>query len=421
MSNPSLQVIPHIVDQHIEEAAFLWSLRAAACHEPHYDLDDLAKLDQRVAAHLDGIAVSGEYGYQICKMSLQDASANEIFVSTVHAIESKNYSWLDKQFSVANLLPEVFSGFVSAFGWVSAQFLEGIVVELLRSEDPFRRLIGLSACSMHRVNPGKVLQESLRHTDSRLRACAYRVSAELGCKNLLAECLLGLQDKDFSVRFQAAWSAVLLGDRGLAIQALERFVHVPNMYQEQAVLLLLKVLSLTKAQHLLATIGRNPLNKRIQIRGAGVAGDAQYIPWLIKQLEKSELSRLAGESIALITGLDLAYLDFEQEVPEHFEILPTDNAEDNKIAQDQDENLPWPNQTKLKQWWLDNNSSYQHGLKYLMGKPLNKNHCIQVLKAGNQRQRQIAAQHLSIIEPGEPLFSVKAPAWRQKRWIKKYQ
>ena len=43
--------IPAVVEQHAEEAAFLWILREGAVHAPHYALKDLRKLDLRVEAH----------------------------------------------------------------------------------------------------------------------------------------------------------------------------------------------------------------------------------------------------------------------------------------------------------------------------------------------------------------------------------
>ncbi|MCR1764356.1 hypothetical protein NAG16_14970, partial [Pseudomonas aeruginosa] len=48
--------IAAIVDQHAEEAAFLALLRDYAVRAPHYDLEELAELDQRIEAHLDGLA-----------------------------------------------------------------------------------------------------------------------------------------------------------------------------------------------------------------------------------------------------------------------------------------------------------------------------------------------------------------------------
>ena len=60
------QIIPEIVTQHAEEAAFLWLLRDGAVRVPHYQLPDLAKLDGRVEAHLDGLRVNGDPGWEIC-------------------------------------------------------------------------------------------------------------------------------------------------------------------------------------------------------------------------------------------------------------------------------------------------------------------------------------------------------------------
>src|SRR5262245_61028631 len=42
-----------VVGRHADEAPFLWSLRDGAVSAPHYALRDLARLDERVEAHLD--------------------------------------------------------------------------------------------------------------------------------------------------------------------------------------------------------------------------------------------------------------------------------------------------------------------------------------------------------------------------------
>ena len=59
-------IIEDIIIQHAEDAAFLWLLRDAAVTQPHYDLDDLAELDNRVEAHLDGLRIAGDAGWEIC-------------------------------------------------------------------------------------------------------------------------------------------------------------------------------------------------------------------------------------------------------------------------------------------------------------------------------------------------------------------
>lgn len=57
-------ILTEIVSQHVEEAAFLWLLRSNDTRQPHYALKDLAKLDDRVEAHLDGLRVAEEPGWR---------------------------------------------------------------------------------------------------------------------------------------------------------------------------------------------------------------------------------------------------------------------------------------------------------------------------------------------------------------------
>jgi hypothetical protein len=63
-------IIESIVTQHAEEAAFSWLLRDSATREPHNTLKGLAKLDGRMEAHLDGLRIAGEPGWEICKEAL---------------------------------------------------------------------------------------------------------------------------------------------------------------------------------------------------------------------------------------------------------------------------------------------------------------------------------------------------------------
>ncbi|MBW2737521.1 MAG: hypothetical protein JRE64_01460, partial [Deltaproteobacteria bacterium] len=62
MNLTNIAVIESIVEQHAEEAAFLWLLRDAAVQAPHYSLNDLADMDERVEANNDGLRVAGEAG-----------------------------------------------------------------------------------------------------------------------------------------------------------------------------------------------------------------------------------------------------------------------------------------------------------------------------------------------------------------------
>ena len=56
------QPIPTVVRQHVEETAILRNTRSVLVRAPHVKLHHLRRLDDRLAAHLDGIAVAGDFG-----------------------------------------------------------------------------------------------------------------------------------------------------------------------------------------------------------------------------------------------------------------------------------------------------------------------------------------------------------------------
>jgi uncharacterized protein (TIGR02270 family) len=119
----------------------------------------------------------------------------------------------------------------------------------------------------------------------------------------------------------------------------------------------------------------------------------------------------------MITGVDLAYEDLEGEWPEGFEAGPTENPEDEDVAMDADEDLPWPAPELVQGWWEANKAGYQAGGRYLTGQPITAEACKQVLVTGFQRQRTAAALELALMDPGAPLFESRAPGLRQQKLL----
>jgi uncharacterized protein (TIGR02270 family) len=141
------------------------------------------------------------------------------------------------------------------------------------------------------------------------------------------------------------------------------------------------------------------------------------VPWLIGHIADLKTTRLAGEAFSLITGLDLAWLDLEVKPPQNFESGPNDDPNDPNVDMDEDDGLPWPDAVKLQAWWQANSQRFQPGMRYFMGQPLNRDHCLRVLKEGFQRQRIAAALYLSLLNPGTPLFEWRSPGRRQRRLL----
>jgi len=412
--------IPVVVMQHVEEAAHLRHVRSVLVRAPHVRLLQLGRLDERIAAHLDGIAVAGDCGSGLAQQALERPGTGEVFAAAIQAIEARDAPRLDKLLAISEALPGCRAGLLSAFGWVSSAQLQGITKVLLESASPWRREVGLAACAMHGVNPGAVLADALRDVDASLRARGLLVAGRVGRVDLLGACLARLGDEDPHCAFEAARSALLLGDRTDSLTVLEALAvktAAPDQPNLTALRLVLKVIPPKRAQTLLARLAQDPALIRTVIRGIAIAGDPHYVPWLIAQMENLKLARLAGEAFSFITGLDLAYLDLERKPPESVEFGPNDDPADENVAMDEDDSLPWPDPAKLTAWWQANGARFVVGTRYFMGTAPTLASCLEVLKTGFQRQRIAAAQYLSLFAPGTPLFNTCAPARRQQRLL----
>jgi uncharacterized protein (TIGR02270 family) len=244
-----------------------------------------------------------------------------------------------------------------------------------------------------------------------------RAAGEIGCGEVAPACDAALRDEDPEVRFWAAWSTVLLGNRGVALDALASCGQAPGPHRARAFRLSLQAMKTPAAHAVLADLTTDPKQLRWLIQGAGIVGDPTYVPWLLGHMEKSDTTRVAGEAFSLITGLDLALLDLERKPPENFESGPNDDPDDPNVSMDEDDGLPWPDPMRVQRWWEANASRFTPGQRYFMGAPVTGEHCIEVLKTGYQRQRILAAHYLCLLEPGTPLFNTSAPAWRQQRLL----
>ncbi len=82
---PKIPVLPDILRQHAEQAAFLWTVydRARQYPEENPEMDELriGRLLERLEAHLDGLRVAGLEGLALAEEQFKEyPEAGELFV-----------------------------------------------------------------------------------------------------------------------------------------------------------------------------------------------------------------------------------------------------------------------------------------------------------------------------------------------------
>jgi uncharacterized protein (TIGR02270 family) len=412
-------ILAPVVLQHIEDAAVLHCVRCLHVRAPHVKLHHLRRTDDRIAAHLHGLSVAGDWAWPLCEAELESPTPSRIFTAASVALELGDTDRLDRLCALVDEDLESRPGLFSAFGWSERARLRGIVANLLKSADAFQRLLGIAASAMHRVDPGIVAARRMEDPDPAVRARALRTAGELGLRQLVSTVATFIDDDDPQCRFWAARSAVLLGDRERALDHLTEVAvdpgDLPPQLQAHSLQLALQAMDAPAGTAMLRRLARSAPASRVVIRGTGLVGDPAFVPWLLGQMGNDATARMAGEAFSLITGTDLAWLDLERKPPEVVAAGPNDNPGDTNVEMDADEGLPWPDQSRIEQWWASHRGEFRSGERYFMGAPVSRQSCLEVLRTGFQRQRIAAAVHRVLIEPGTMLFEWRAPAARQAR------
>lgn len=408
--------IAAVVSEHLEEARFLWTQRRRAVHAPNYSRRQFTDLDQRLEAHIDGLRVAEAGGWDAAVELLESPQPHDFFPVAVLAIEAVD-GRLVQIVERAEEMPAALPALISALGWVRPKCLGGQVKPLLEAASPVRQYLGIAACAVHRRDPGLPLEHALSSGVPAVRCRALRSAGELGRLDLLPMVLNGLGDDLLAARFYAARSAVLLGHRGKALEALIGGAFETGPHQLACLGLSLQSAGMERGHEVLRQLGEVPDANRLRILGSGFLGSVRYVPWLIEQMSRPVLARVAGEAFVNITGADFNLGQLAQPPPADFEDGPTEDPADENVEVPEDVALPWPDAERVKLWWDQHRARFDPTARYLLGLPLGRDACADVLKGGFQRQRVMAAVHLALLNPGASLFNTSAPAWRQQKLL----
>ncbi len=420
-------VVSVVVQQHAEESAMLRHVRSVLVRAPHVGLLHLGRLDERIAAHLDGLAVAGRQGDALLLAALERPGAGEVFALAVRALQSRNARLLDHVLDRADVLPDAARGIASALGWVSSADLQGVVRQLLDASQPARRALGLTACRLHQVDPGPVVEKALSHPDPVVRVAALRVAGAMGRLDLLERVRQAITDDSPDVVREAATAACLLGDRRVALQVLGVAAQRNGEAADQALALLLAALEFGAASDWVRGLSRaaqaapaDGARQRRLIRAFGWLGDARFVPWLIERMADPVTTRLAGEAFCWITGADLARMDLETLNAPALPEQPDEDPLNDDVSLDEDDSLPWPDVARVQAWWSRQTTmqaSAAAGQRLFEGEPPSPALMRRILLDGTQRRRAQAARWACVLQTGTRLFPVAAPTWRQRRWL----
>jgi uncharacterized protein (TIGR02270 family) len=405
-----------VLEQHYDEAAFLAETRPATVFQAHILLDELARFDARYDSNVAGLIVSGRGAWEFCEKQWDESDIGGMVVVVRVALSNGEFDFIVEKLSGSMAQGSGKQALAAALDWQDAQHLAEFEAKLTNRHEIGLDTVFFTARSRLRIATPAEVEQNLSSESPDRQVSALRAIGEMGHRSLLAHCHNNLRSDDENLRFWAAWSAVLVGDK-TAAETLKPFVEAESPQAYRAIYLAPRALEAESCRAWLRELAQSEMTRRLALIGCGIAGDPMYIPTLIHQMKIPEYARVAGEAFSMITGVDLAYEDLDAEWPDGFEAGPSEDPADDNVELDADEDLPWPNAELIQEWWEENGRNLSQGARYLCGEPISEASCRRVLVEGFQRQRISAALELAIMNADEPLFEWRAPGFRQQEWL----
>lgn len=357
MPDPPLVLID-VLEEHLEELDLLWETRQRALDSPDYTPASFAALEERMAAHFEGLRVGGDHSLRIARYVLPRAKGSTAFAA---AFALLTLGGPDDAMAVIDTLrsgeAEVADGLRHALRHAgSARVVEG-VRELLGSAPWPARVAALDVLSFRRIDPGVDPHPYLHHEDSWVRRVAWGALARLRPSLVAADLTAGFEDAEPLVARAALEAASLMGRREV-IEWCRAGCRRLGAQDRWAAVMLGALGEPSDVGLLIETSGKPPVQDAA-ILGIGYLGDPHGVPRLIEAMGDPALLVAGGEAFRQITGADI---DAREE-------RRADEGEAPPIG-DPAEFLPerpTPEPARAQAFWKQRASKFSEGQRYRFG------------------------------------------------------
>ncbi|HEY8207744.1 MAG TPA: hypothetical protein VIG99_09705 [Myxococcaceae bacterium] len=381
------QIVVEVVEQHAVDAAFLWHLRDLATESPRHSRADLDALSRRVRAHLEGLRIAGEEGWELARAELESESPGAVFSCAATAILQRRLEWFEAL--VTGHAGDAASRreLVGALSFLPALATDPVMGALWHG-DASRRALVFDAWANRRDPLPRRWRKALDDPSAALRASALRAAALGKKRSVIGRLRAHLYEETAGeARFYAAVaSTVLSGDQD-GPRVLQRFALLPGRQGRLAVKLALLASDPAEARRFRNALAQDAQTQAQAIIATGMLGDIDLVPWLIDQMRVPELARQAGEAFATLTGI--ALLEGGLDAPDGEDEPPSGEAL-----------LPLPRVDAVELAWRQWRRNKADGVAgRLFGERLTRKRMVRIFETGRQSQRAIAALALAVSSP----------------------
>lgn len=308
MPSPTATFIPDILEEHLEELAFLWEQRQSAVRDPDYTIREFAHLEERIAAHLQGVLAVGEVALPLLEDTLAGDDPDLVFAAAYALLHAKNETATTR----------VRDSFGHAQGEVLAALRDALAQAPLNPGiAPFRELfhggpapVGAAAgtiLAFHAALEPTIpqIERLLRHEDAAVRQNGWRLVGYLGVPLEAKAYAAAMRDEESGVRRAALYAGAWSGQPG--VLAVCRKLAAEPTPEILDALELLAVLGGPEDVQLVATLATTAALGPARFQLVGTYGHPRLMDLVLTTLTDKDpaIASAAGAAFTKMTGQNI--------------------------------------------------------------------------------------------------------------------
>jgi uncharacterized protein (TIGR02270 family) len=421
----SEDILWDVVEQHLDEATFLWGQWERHLVAPDFSLSEVAeRIEPRLLAHLQGLAVGGAPVAERLLLPLLAVEEEEVEGEPLR-VSAGARALLDGWSEPA--AGAVFECFARAGPTLRSALQRAL--ELCERQDVAARLMPLlvecgadvqaavlEILAFRDEEPRDTLDAFLSSDEPTVVAGALRLAESRPTLAVKPELLRKLLSHP-ELREPAIAVGLLRGHR----EAWELCQQVVAT-REPGSCSLFVWMSLAGGQ---AEVRRlmdcldSPTLRKDALWALGYSGRVEAADGCVELLGDERNGRVAAEAFCAITGLVLEdqFIREESDAGREEPIPLEEDDLDADLSLSPEDGLLIPEPDAVRQWWRKARSGFDAGIRYLGGRPLSGEVLVDALKTASMRRRHVLARQLALGSRGMLRVNPRASTRRQLRQL----
>ncbi|MEK6750491.1 MAG: HEAT repeat domain-containing protein [Pseudomonadota bacterium] len=396
--------------EHLTETGFLLSYRISYFQDPGIAWPDVAELEERIAAHVDGIELGGDLARDCAIEFLQSADQDEVTgaayaLATVHVNDEQGLNAAIDAFTKAP--DDVVAYFIDAFKYAKHPQLAAKLTPLLSHERAILCAATAEILGYRREVDVKRLWPLLHHQDATVLGAVVTALVRMGDRSALP----ALENAIFEGGTPAQdWLLLLLwmGSQR-ALQALKQLCSATTTASPMG-LMCLAMAGPRDAFDILASAAHQDELKLGAYAALGVFGDVRAIPSLLDALQSQDDAQrvVAAEALNLITAAGLMETILIEEhddelAPEDVTGAPKAATKDVPAPKTREVQRVCTQQDQWKSWWQANAKRFTVAPRWRHGQAFSLKTCIDDLADPKRTAgERLQANMELLIRSGQP-------------------